>query len=55
MFNSIWSIADLCSVVLQDGRPRVACVLEYCRTAGLGWLLFGSIAGGVAYRLACVL
>ena len=42
--------ASWCSVVLQDDRPRLACVQLYCRTAGLGWLVFSIIAG----RLACV-
>ena len=40
--------SGLCSVVLWDGWPRLACVQLYCRTAGLGWLVFGSIAGQVA-------
>ena len=35
----------LCSVVLQDGFPRLACVQQYCRMAGPGWLVFSSIAG----------
>ena len=42
------ALAGLCSVVLQDGWPRLACVRWYCRTAGPGWLVFGSIAGRLA-------
>ena len=38
----------LCSVVLRDGWPRLACVQQYCGTAGLGWLVFSSIAGQIA-------
>ena len=51
MFGSIagrLAQAGLCSVVLQDGWPRLACVQYYCRTAGLGWLVFSSIAGRLA-------
>ena len=40
--------AGLCSVVLQESRPRLACVQLYCGTAGLGWLEFSSIAGLMA-------
>ena len=45
--------ASLCSVVLQEDWPRLACVQQYCRMAGLGWLVFGSIEDGWP-RLACV-
>ena len=34
--------AGLCSVVLQDSWPRVACIQCHCRMAGLGWLEFSS-------------
>ena len=41
--------AGLCSVVLQDSWPRLACVRLYCRSTSLSWLVFSSIVG----RLAC--
>ena len=45
--------ASLCSVVLQDGCPRLAYVQKYCRTAGLGWLVFSGIAGQLAQAGLC--
>ena len=55
MFGSIagrLAQAGLCSVVLQDGWPRMACV-RYCRTAFPGWLVFSSIAGWLAQAGLC--
>ena len=46
-------LGGLFSVVLQDGWPRLACVQLYCRTAGLGWLVFGSITGRLALAGLC--
>ena len=56
MFSSIagrLAQAGLCSVVLRDGWPRLACVQWYCGTAGLGWLMFSSIAGRLAQAGLC--
>ena len=56
MFGSIagWlALAGLCSVVLQDGWPRLACVRYNCKTAGPGWLVFNSIAGRLAQAGLC--
>ena len=65
MFCSIvgWLEAGLCSVVLQESRPRLVCVQLYCRMAGLavvmleGWPHAGLcsvvVLGGWS-RLACV-
>ena len=56
MFSSIagrLALAGLCSVVLQDGWPRLACVLWFCRTAGSCGLVFGSIAGRLALAGLC--
>ena len=43
----------LCSVVFQDGWPRLACVQQYSRMAGTGWLVFSSIAGQLAQAGLC--
>ena len=51
MFSSITgrlAQAGLCSVVLQDGWPRLACVQYYYRTASPGWLVFSIITGRLA-------
>ena len=56
MFSSIagrLAQAGLCTVVLQDGWPRLACVQQYCRTASLSWLVFSSIAGRLAQAGLC--
>ena len=49
MFSSITgqlAQAGLCSVVLLEGLPRLVCVQEYCRMAGLGWLVFNILQDG---------
>ena len=54
MFSSIagrLAQAGLCSVVLRDGWPRLACV--HCKTAGPGWLVFSSIAGRLVQAGLC--
>ena len=61
MFSSIagrLAQAVLCSIVSQDGWPRLVCVQLYYMTsalagfvfvmAGPGWLVFSSIAGQMA-------
>ena len=53
MFSSILSSAGLCSVVLRDGWPRLACVQWYCRTFDLGWLVFSSVVGRLALAGLC--
>ena len=46
-------MAVFCSVVLQDGWPRLACVWKYCWTDGPVWLVFSSIAGRLAQAGLC--
>ena len=47
--NSIAGYAGLCSVVLQDGWPRLACVQEYCWMCVLGWLVFSCMTADLGW------